>query len=242
MRQKQPKSSSDIPQKMANFKKVIAFLKQFPGLIAFPSGFSFIGLEEIIEPHILCLCTVGDNKLTWSLITGPPFAIFILMYYFLRPFTNRCFCCSAEANDKQDCFIAFIYCLIPPVMWAIILLLDGDYFVCYMTDWNGVYVFDEQLNRLWCKPTEGMRNETELRYLIKNYVHQSQCIGCIIMTFSSILLFFIICIYDCIKAGKCKRCKNTKQQSSCCGQTIEKQREGQGQEQRERSRVYSASI
>ncbi|KAK9967671.1 hypothetical protein ABG768_002050 [Culter alburnus] len=39
--------------------------------------------------------------------------------------------------------------------------------------WRGVYVHDKELNMLWCKPTEGMRNETELRDLTRKYIHQN---------------------------------------------------------------------
>ncbi|KAK9978569.1 hypothetical protein ABG768_020314 [Culter alburnus] len=80
------------------------------------------------------------------------------------------------SDDQQNCPKALAYCLIPPVMWIFILLIDGEYVACGMTDWNGVYVLDEELNRFWCKPTEKIHNETELRDLTRKYIYQSQCI------------------------------------------------------------------
>lgn len=195
---------------LSPLKKIDKFLKHFPYLVALPSGFSFIGVEEIIEIHFSCPCAVGVNSLlTWSIFTGPPLLIFTLLFYYLRPFKHT------DTNDnKQNSLKAFISCLFPPVIWVIIFFLDGDYFACYKMDWKGVYVFDMQLNRSWCKPTEVMTNETELRYLINNYVFQSQCIGFFTLASFSIIIFLMVCIYDCCKCGK-----------------RETQREGQGRRQ-----------
>ncbi|CAM4657515.1 unnamed protein product [Leuciscus chuanchicus] len=59
-------------------------------------------------------------------------------------------------------------------MWILVLLLDGDYVACGSTGWKGDYVFDAELNRSWCKPTEVSQNEGELRDLTQKYVHDSQ--------------------------------------------------------------------
>ncbi|RXN08556.1 heat shock 75 mitochondrial [Labeo rohita] len=93
-----------------------------------------------------------------------------------RPLKFERFHCPPGANNdtQQDCAKAFIYCLIPPIMWVIVLFLNGDYFSCAKTHWNGVYVFDEQLNRSWCKPIERTQNENELRLLTQKYIHDSQ--------------------------------------------------------------------
>ncbi|KAL1251474.1 hypothetical protein QQF64_019270 [Cirrhinus molitorella] len=82
-------------------------------------------------------------------------------------------------------------------MWIIILLLDGDYVACGMTDWNGVYVFDNQLNRSWCKPTEDIQNETALKDLTRLYIHQSQLSGYVLISIFSIVAVVLVGIYDC---------------------------------------------
>ncbi|KAI2650485.1 Calcium homeostasis modulator protein 5 [Labeo rohita] len=180
-KQKQPKSSPDVPQKMAQLlnliKKIPEFLKRFPFLVTLPSGFSVIKVEKIVEINFSCPCAVDANaNLTISMFAGPSFFIFALLFFFYRPLKLPWSCCSPGANNdtQQNCAKAFIYCLIPPIMWLIVLFLDGDYFSCAKTHWNGVYVFDEQLNRSWCKPIEKTEKENELRLLTQKYIHESQ--------------------------------------------------------------------
>ncbi len=100
------------------------------------------------------------------------------MYLTFRFLKHRCshFCGGANNNTQQKWPKAVAVCLISPAIWVIILLLDGEYVACAMTDWNGVHVFDDELNKLWCKPTEELQNETknELRNLTSKYIHQSQ--------------------------------------------------------------------
>lgn len=105
------------------------------------------------------------------------FFIFILLYLILRFLKYRCsFCRGANDDTQRYCPKAVAVCLISPVIWVIILLIDGEYIACGMTYWNGVYVFDDDLQKLWCKPTEEIRNKTvtELRNLTSTYIHHSQ--------------------------------------------------------------------
>jgi len=142
---------------------------------SFPLSLLLLGLEKLIELEFVCPC--GQSVfLTVFIFIGPSLFTFALMYILLRPFKHGCSrCCAADNDDThENCPKAFVSCLIPPVMWAIILLLNGDYVACVMTDWKGVYVFDKELNRSWCKPTEGMRNEMELRELTRKHILQSQ--------------------------------------------------------------------
>ncbi len=158
-------------------KNLHAFLKQPEGFIVFPLSLLLYGLEKLIEINFSCPCTVKLNKkLTASIFIGPALFSFALMFLFLRPFRHG-FCYLAEANDdtRQSCPTAFAPCLITPVMWSIFLLLDGDYVACAMTDWKGVYVFDDELKRFWCKPTaETYGNKTDLRDQTRQYIHESQ--------------------------------------------------------------------
>ncbi|KAK9976462.1 hypothetical protein ABG768_021667 [Culter alburnus] len=191
-------------------KKVHKFLTESNVFSSFPLSLLLLGLEQIIEiEFFLCPCIYELNALlTVFIFIGPALFIFALMYLLLRPFKRGC--CCAESNDntekkkkkKKNCPKAFASCLIPPVMWIFILLLDGDYVACGMTDWKGVYVFDNPLNRSWCKPTEGIRNETELRDLTRKYIHQSQLSGYVMISIVSVLLVVSVGIYDGYKKLK----------------------------------------
>lgn len=162
-------------------KEFLAFLKKKPFFIQFPLSALLFGLEEIVEIHFTCPCNVKMNYLlVLTMFFGPSLFIFALMFLFYRPFKHGYLHCAKKANGEtldetqQSCPKSLGYCLIAPVMWLIILFLDGDYVVCGCTDWNGHYVFDEELNRSWCKPTEGMRTETELRSLTNYNLHYSR--------------------------------------------------------------------
>lgn len=135
----------------------------------------------LVEFQFSCPCNVKINtQLAQAMFIGPFLFILALMFFYFRPFKHGCFHCAKKANGEtkdetlQSCPKSFGNCLILPVMWVIILFLDGDYFVCSSTDWNGHYVFDEELNRSWCKPAKGMQNEAELRGLTSNNLHTSQ--------------------------------------------------------------------
>jgi len=146
--------------------------------MSFPMSLLLIGVEKMIEIEFFsCPCIVEVNALlTTSIFIGPAFFTFTLMFLVVRPFKNKCsLCCGGASDDtQQNCPKAFGSCLIPPVMWISILLFQGDFVACAMTGWKGMYVFDKELNRSWCKPTEKTQNETALRDLTRKYIHQSQ--------------------------------------------------------------------
>ncbi|XDV22690.1 hypothetical protein PO909_027536 [Leuciscus waleckii] len=160
-----------MPEPQDLLKHVHKYLSKTAVFSSFPMSLLLLGLEKLIEMECVCPCD-KSTLLTVLIFTGPAIFTFALMYILLRPFKH----CYGGVNDdtQQSCPKAFFSCLIPPVMWIFYLLLDGDYFACAMTDWKGVFVFDEELNRSWCKPTDGTRNETELRGSTRKYIHQSQ--------------------------------------------------------------------
>ncbi|XDV22687.1 hypothetical protein PO909_027533 [Leuciscus waleckii] len=162
-----------------------------------------IGVEKLIEKEIFkCPCKVEDNALLMaSIFIGPAIFIFAFMYIIFRAFKYACSYCHPNNQPNKPGFYAA--CLIPPVVWVIILLLNGEYVACGLTDWNGVYVSDKELNISWCKPTEGTRND--LRDLINEYIHHSQIAGYILFGFSSGLVIILV-FYDCYKSKKCSCC------------------------------------
>uniref|UniRef100_A0A671P4Y2 Si:ch73-338d8.5 n=1 Tax=Sinocyclocheilus anshuiensis TaxID=1608454 RepID=A0A671P4Y2_9TELE len=171
------------------FLNVHKFLKETAVFsLSFPLSLLLIGLEKLIEIELFsCPCIVELNALlTASIFIGPALFTFTLMFLLLRPFKHGCSrCCAGVYDDtQQNCPKAFASCLIPPVMWIFLLFLHGEYFACGMTDWKRVYVFDKELNRSWCKPTEKMQNETVLRDLTRKYIHESQVNIMYCMSFS----------------------------------------------------------
>lgn len=209
-------------------KKLQEFLKPYAVFSSVPLSLLLIGLEAVMDLHFTCPCRSGLNALlTASIFTGPVLFTFALMFYQLRPLTRGWFHCPPEANDdtQQNCPKAFASCLIPPVMWIFLLFLHGEYFACGMTDWKGVYVFDKELNRSWCKPTEKMQNETVLRDLTRKYIHESQHAGYVWITVFSVLVIVVVGIYDCCISGKLKWCP--RELLCCCRQMMETQSEEQ---------------
>ncbi|XP_050951076.1 calcium homeostasis modulator protein 6-like [Labeo rohita] len=225
-------------------KEVLQGVYQFvKGTATFPLSLLLIGLEKLIEVEFFsCPCRVELNGLlTASIFIGPALFVFALMYLVFRPFKHRLSCYGEANNDAQQnsahnaqegshktpqiCPKAFAFCLIPPVMWIFILLLDGVYVACSMTDWKGGYVFDQDLNKFWCNPTDKMQNVTELRDLTRKYIYQSQYAGYVLISVFSALTVAFVSIYDCCISRKCDDyCPN--QLLSCCKPT-RTQSEGQ---------------
>ncbi|XP_016295795.1 uncharacterized protein LOC107653572 [Sinocyclocheilus anshuiensis] len=90
----------------------------------------------------------------------------------------------------------FFLCLIPPFVWIILVLLDGDYVACQDTYWNGVYISDDQLHVKWCKPTKSVprRNETELQALTLSFIATSQNWGYgLLLVFSIGIIVIVAC-------------------------------------------------
>lgn len=123
-------------------RKLNTFLTGTPSFMSCPLSLLLIGVEKLIEIEIFsCPCIVELNALlTTSIFTGPAFFTFTLMFLFLRPFKHGRCCAGANDDTQQNCPKAFGSCLIPPVMWIFILLLDGDYVACAMTGWKGLCV------------------------------------------------------------------------------------------------------
>lgn len=188
-------------------KKIYAFLKRHSFLIIFLLSLLLIGFEEFMEAKVFsCPCRHDLNvQLTVCIFIGPALFIFELLFLFLRPFREKCSRFSAGADDdtQLNCPKAFTSCLIPPVMWVIILLLDGDYFACAMTYWKGIFAFDNQLNRSWCKPTEKFRNVTALQNLTQTHIHQSQIYGYGVSTVFIVFPIIYVGICDCCGKSAC---------------------------------------
>lgn len=160
---------------LANLKTdYITVLRRSPVFGSFPLSLMLIGVEGWIDLNISCPCNIRLNKyLTASMFIGPPLFISVLMFFVLRPFKNKC-CPQAEevVDDQQNCWKALGHCLIPAMIWTIVMFFDGDYMACCLTTWEGKYVFDEELNRMWCKPIEQAYagNQSDLQREYQGYI------------------------------------------------------------------------
>lgn len=216
-------TASTLPSKTSRqrdlLKQVHTFLSESNVFSSFPLSLLLLALEELIERELfICPCRSGLNTLeTFFILIGPALFTFALMYLLLRPFRRRCCCaskCIEKNKNEKNCFNAFMSCLIPPVMWIVLFLLDGDYFACGMTDWRGVYKFDNHLKRSWCKPTEETRNETILQDMTRKYIHWSQLLGYVVLSFFSALVIVFVGICDCYWKLFCKPQKQTEHTES----------------------------
>lgn len=152
-------------------------------------------VEKIIDFTFKCPCKYFLNQqIITSIFFGPFLASFVVMFIRLRPFRYPCSEVkdrrSATPNDAEDsqrsneakvlrnCPEAFAYCLIPPFFWILLLLLYGDYMACASTTWEGKYVKDEELGRMWCQPMDRhnvmFRNDSEHGHAFQGFISPSQ--------------------------------------------------------------------
>lgn len=106
-----------------------------------------------MDVEFTCPCeNVFIGQLIFLMFTAPPFFAFMLMFLLTRPL-RFCYDKKKKGNPCCLCLKSFLHCLIPPFVWVMLLLFDGDYYACSQSDWKGMYVYDEELQTKWCKPT-----------------------------------------------------------------------------------------
>nr|XP_055072671.1 uncharacterized protein LOC129452691 [Misgurnus anguillicaudatus] len=180
------------------------FLGKYPFFASGPASILLYGLEAVIGQKFSCPCSNELNiSRTASIFIGLSLLTFALMFFMIRPLQNVCCRCSAGTNKAKDgrkiCPKAHLHCLIPPFILIITLLLDGDYLACSLTEWKGKYVFNEEINGMWCKPTEWpqTRKESKLRNEYVEFIHRSKTYGYAVISVLSILI---------ISVGYCNCC------------------------------------
>ncbi|KAL7831556.1 hypothetical protein SRHO_G00310590 [Serrasalmus rhombeus] len=138
-----------------------------------PFSVLMIGIEKVMETEFLCPCKPVLNQLlaVFMFIT-PALLAFIIMLFLVRP-CKHCSCCSC----RKCCAKTFLPCLIPPVAWVIMLLLDGQYVACGLTFEQGNYISDKDDPLVkWCKSSSS--DETEEKQLHQHIVGLSQSYRC----------------------------------------------------------------
>lgn len=168
--------TTDMPSPHSLLKHLHGVFSKSVFFSSFPMSLLLIGLEGLIEPDLLCPCSARWNKpLIVLIFIGPFLFTFALMFILLRPCSCKCRC---SVEPKQNCHKAFLQCLFPPVMWVIILLLDGDYVACASTTWDGNYVSGLSLGsiRKWCLPSNRTfaEQESDFRFKYQTFIYISQ--------------------------------------------------------------------
>ncbi|TRY82423.1 hypothetical protein DNTS_016380 [Danionella cerebrum] len=130
--------------------------------------FALIGLEKLMDQEFSCPCDPGFNTiLISSLFMAPALLALCVMVFIQRP-------CR---QSSSRCVGGFLFCLIPPLLWTCLLLLEGDYVACGAAYWEGDCVLDEEFKIKWCKPTdlnEGKSNGTKLLELTERIIFYSR--------------------------------------------------------------------
>lgn len=178
---------------MSNQPFLHYFFFIFSNMDAFSKSILFslllVAVKMFFNFTFTCPCKYFLNQqIIASIFFGPCLSSFLVMFIRLRPFRyayiegeDRRSAKPKEAEDSKvprNCPEAFAYCLIPPLFWIVMLLLDGDYVACASTTWEGKYVKDEDLGRMWCQPIDRYnlmsRNDSEHRHIFQGYISASQ--------------------------------------------------------------------
>lgn len=108
-------------------------------------GFILMGLEKLVELEFECPCRPAWN----GAFSSAFFIIPAVMAFTLMLIIQGCRC--AVWCRKTISLSSFV----PAVVWLILLFLDGQYFACAMTDWEGRYVLvDKAAPQKWCEPVK----------------------------------------------------------------------------------------
>lgn len=115
-------------------------------------GFILMGLEKLVELEFECPCNPTWNRL----FSAAFFIIPAVMAFTLMLIIQGCRCDAWCRKTLSNC--------VPAVVWLILLFLDGQYFACAMTDWEGRFVLvDKAAPQKWCEPiSEGDVTSQEL--------------------------------------------------------------------------------
>lgn len=124
-------------------------------------------------------------------------------------FSNCCCICCYDRNDinrkrlnNNHCVKQFVQCLVPPVVWFLVLY-DGTYYACYKSYWSSKYVFDDELNIKWCKPTYSFpENDRQRRVEFQGFLVTSKIISYYLLIGFCCAAVTLVGLYDCWKCGK----------------------------------------
>ncbi|XP_019222639.1 uncharacterized protein LOC102082544 isoform X2 [Oreochromis niloticus] len=141
-------------------------------------GFILTVLERLVETEFECPCKEKCNGgFVAAFFIIPGILAFVLMASVQRP---KCSC----------------HCLVPAFVWMILLVFDGRYIACAMTDWSGRYVTADKATPLkWCEPENGTSYQDRLKDSQDWYFH-SQWAGLGLVFVLALGFLIIICIMN----------------------------------------------
>ncbi|KAL3971741.1 uncharacterized protein LOC102077068 [Oreochromis niloticus] len=140
-----------------------------------------MAVEKLVELEFECPCEGiylnGGFVATFFIIPG------ILAYVLMASLQGMKFSCDIENKGT------ILRRSIPAFLWAILLLFNGSYITCAMTDWSGTYVAVDKVAPLkWCEPENGTSYQERLKKSQDWYVY-SQWAG---IAFIVVLILLII--------------------------------------------------
>lgn len=152
-----------------------------------------------MELKLSCPCRHEMSKrLITSIFVGPPVLLFAIVFILLNPLR---YVCNEDGEIKgwQTFLKDFGHCLILPIIWVIILLLDGDYLACYWTNWEGKHVFDKEIKKMWCQPTDlvNARNESDIQHKYQTFISESQFIGYFLLGAFGLVIILTVALSNC---------------------------------------------
>lgn len=172
-------------------------------------GFILTVLERLVETEFECPCK-GKCWNGWFVAT---FFIFPGILAFVLMASVQGLKCSCDKGDAKR----FFHCCIPTFVWMILLVFDGRYIACAMTDWSGRYVTADKAAPLkWCEPENGPLYQESLKKSQDWYFHSQLAGLCLVLVLASVLI--IKCIMDQQSASTEQR-----DQASCSGSAVKLQ-------------------
>uniref|UniRef100_A0A671WUI8 Uncharacterized protein n=1 Tax=Sparus aurata TaxID=8175 RepID=A0A671WUI8_SPAAU len=108
-------------------------------------GLFLTGLEKLVEYEFVCPCNPENNaRFAAAFVVVPALLAFLLMTNFRAWQSVKC---------SKECLKNLLYSSGITMVWFTLVFMDGNYFVCAMTNWSGTYEsVPKGAPRKWCKP------------------------------------------------------------------------------------------
>lgn len=129
---------------MAGFKKFMKKKGVYANLII---GFLQLGLEKLLGMDFACPCDPQMNL------------IFSIAYFLIPALFSSAFMFYVQSpHCKSKRSFSTVTCLIPAVIWVMLLFFDGQYLACARTSRQGLMVQTDGSALTWCKPIEDINH------------------------------------------------------------------------------------
>ncbi|XP_061819537.1 calcium homeostasis modulator protein 6 [Nerophis lumbriciformis] len=141
-------------------------------------GFILMGLEKLVELEFECPCNPKWNGVFSSAFFVIPAVMAFTLMLIIQGCRWHTWCRRSVSLSS----------FVPAVVWLILLFLDGQYFACAMTDWEGRFVLvDRAAPQKWCEPISDRGvPQQELMLRSQQLFVFSQVLG--------IVLLIVICV------------------------------------------------